>query len=480
MAEKKENYEDVLDHVKTGSRPSDLKITDMRFAQLEGAPYACIMMKLYTNQGIIGFSEVRDMGSKTYALMLKGRILGENPCNIDMLFRRIKQFGGQGRQGGGVSAVEIALWDIAGKAYGVPVYQMLGGKFRNKMRIYCDTDVEFNKDRSAGESMGLALKERLSRGYTILKMDLGIGLLRNNPGTLTAPLGWLEEQQALSEKSRKIYPVPWADNAAETRKKIKATKDINKLMEIFQARNASIYFSPKHPFTGIQITEKGLDFLEKYVADVRSIIGYDVPLATDHHGTIGVDEIIKLARRLEKYNIAWLEDPISVQYPEQWRKLTSSTTIPICTGENIYLAENFEPLLNAGGITVAHPDPLTAGGIYESKMIGNLAERYGVRMALHQAATPIHAMAAAHIGVATQNCWACEFHANDLPWWDDLVIHKMHKPLIDRGFIEVPDLPGLGIDDLNDEVIREHVSSWDSELWAPTDEWNFEFAADGF
>ena len=101
-------------------------------------------------------------------------------------------------------------------------------------------------------------------------------------------------------------------------------------------------------------------------------------------------------------------------------------------------------------------------------------------MALHQAATPIHAMAAAHIGVATYNCWACEFHANDLPWWDDLVIHKMRKPLINKGFIDVPDLPGLGIDELNDEVIKEHISSWDSELWAPTDEWNFEFAADGF
>ena len=74
--------------------------------------------------------------------VLKSRLLGENPCDIDRLFRRIKQFGGDGRQGGGVSAVEIALWDIAGKAYGVPIYQMLGGKFREKVRVYCDTDAE--------------------------------------------------------------------------------------------------------------------------------------------------------------------------------------------------------------------------------------------------------------------------------------------------------------------------------------------------
>ncbi|MDR1537086.1 MAG: mandelate racemase/muconate lactonizing enzyme family protein [Clostridiales bacterium] len=480
MGGKTETYEETLAHVNANSRPGDLKITDMRFAQLEGAPYPCILMKLYTNQGITGFGEVRDMASKTYALILKGRLLGENPCNIDMLFRRIKQFGGQGRQGGGVSAVEIALWDIAGKAYGIPVYQMLGGKFRDKMRIYCDTDVDITEDRSAGQAMGEALKKRLEKGYTILKMDLGINLLMDIPGALCAPLGVLERQRELARRSRKLYPTPWEPNAAEERLKVRNTKDIDKLMEIFKARNDSMYFMPKHPFTGIQITDKGLDYLEAYVHEVRGVIGYEVPLALDHFGHIGADEIIKLAGRLEKYNIAWMEDPISVQYPEQWRKLTSSTSIPICTGENIYLAENFEPLLNVGGITVAHPDPLTAGGIFETKKIGDLAERYGVNMALHQAASPIHAMAAAHIGVATQNCWACEFHANDVPWWDDIVLHKMNKPLVNNGFIDVPDLPGLGIEELNDDVIAEHASSWDPELWAPTDEWNFEFASDGF
>ena len=474
------NYEEALSHVNTYSKPSELQITDMRFAQLEGAPYPCIMMKLYTNQGIAGFGEVRDMASKTYALMLKGRLLGENPCNIDMLFRRIKQFGGQGRQGGGVSAVEIALWDIAGKAYGIPIYQMLGGKFRDKMRIYCDTDVDITEDRSAGEAMGLALKKRLERGYTILKMDLGINLLRNIPGTLTAPLGFFEEQRRLVELSHKLYPTYVNPDAYKEKRAFRELNDIEDLMVRFKARNAAGRYVQKHPFTGIQITEKGLAYLEEYVAQVRGIIGYDVPLAMDHHGPVGVDEIIRLSHRLEKFNIAWLEDPISVQYPEQWRKLVQNTNIPICTGENIYLAENFEPLLNVNGITVAHPDPLTAGGIMESKKIGDVAQRYGVRMALHQAATPIHAMAAAHIGVATENCWACEFHANDVPWWDDLIISKMPKPLIDKGFINVYDLPGLGIDDLNDEVIKEHISTSDPGLWAPTDEWNFEYCADGF
>ena len=128
--------------INTNSKPSELKITDLRVAEIDGAPKHCILLKVMTNQGIVGYGEVRDASSATYALMLKSKIVGENPCNVDKIFRRIKQFGGHSRQGGGVSGIEIALWDLAGKAYGVPAYQLLGGKFRVKVRMYCDTDVD--------------------------------------------------------------------------------------------------------------------------------------------------------------------------------------------------------------------------------------------------------------------------------------------------------------------------------------------------
>ncbi len=127
-------------HIQTASKPSELKITDLRVAVVTHAPMTCPLIRIDTNQGIYGLGEVRDGASKTYALMLKSRLLGENPCNVDKIFRKIKQFGGQARQGGGVCGVEMALWDLAGKAYNVPVYQMLGGKFRDKIRCYADTD----------------------------------------------------------------------------------------------------------------------------------------------------------------------------------------------------------------------------------------------------------------------------------------------------------------------------------------------------
>lgn len=150
------NYElseQIQQRINTCSAPSKLRITDIRFADIEGSPFENSLIKIYTNQGIVGFGEVRDFASKYYALMLKSRLLNENPLDVDRLFNRIKQFGGPARQGGGVSGIEVALWDIVGKAYGVPCYQLLGGKYRDRVRVYCDTDVYGKHD---GRAMGEA------------------------------------------------------------------------------------------------------------------------------------------------------------------------------------------------------------------------------------------------------------------------------------------------------------------------------------
>src|SRR5450432_4444677 len=176
--------ESLEQNVNTHSRPSDLRITDLRIANLVGVPMDCTIIRIDTNQGISGYGEVRDWASKTYALMLKSRIIGENPCNIDKIFRKIKQFGFHARQGGGVCAVEMALWDLAGKAYNVQVYQMIGGKFRDKIRCYADT-TESDDPKIYGER----LKKRKEQGFTWLKMDLGIDLISKVPGALTWPAG---------------------------------------------------------------------------------------------------------------------------------------------------------------------------------------------------------------------------------------------------------------------------------------------------
>src|SRR5436853_6902354 len=111
----------AVQNTNTNSRPSDLKITDLRIATVARAPMTCPLIRIDTNQGIYGLGEVRDGASKNYALTLKSRILNENPCNIDKIFRKVKQFGGPARHGGGFCAIELALWDLAGRAYHLPI-----------------------------------------------------------------------------------------------------------------------------------------------------------------------------------------------------------------------------------------------------------------------------------------------------------------------------------------------------------------------
>ncbi len=446
--------EHIQQNARTASSPSELKITDLRVCNINGIPKHCILLKIYTNQGIVGYGEVRDASSATYALMLKSRLVGENPLNVEKLFYRIKQFGGHSRQGGGVSGVEIALWDIVGKVYGIPLYQLLGGKYRDSIRMYCDTDVD---GKHTGHDMGLALKRRMDMGFTFLKMDLGIELMLDEPGCLNAPVGMLEDYKKYSMK-------------AINHQKGSIDRDM------MLGKNYEVFTIPHHA-TGIHITEKGLDYLENYVREVREVIGYEVPLAIDHFGHVCVEDCIRFARRLEKYNIAWMEDIAPWHYTQQFLKLAQNTTVPVCTGEDIYLAENFEPLMASGAVSVVHPDMLTVGGAMEMKKVGALCEKYGVAMAIHMAESPIGCMAAIHAAAATKNILAVEFHSSDCPKWNDLAI-GIDNPLIQNGFARVPDAPGLGIEALNEELIAEHLHDKYPGQWEDSSAWDLEWAND--
>src|SRR5581483_232288 len=137
LAESAEAYPKA---VNTNSSPSTLKITDLRVATVvKPGPSPCPIIRIDTNQGVYGLGEVRDGASATYALFLKSRVVGENPLKITYIFEKIKQFGGHSRQAGGDVGAEQALWDSAGKDYRVPTYQVLGGRFPDKIRIYGDT-----------------------------------------------------------------------------------------------------------------------------------------------------------------------------------------------------------------------------------------------------------------------------------------------------------------------------------------------------
>jgi len=429
----------------------DLKITDIRFADIDGLPKHMILLKIYTNSDIVGYGEIRDASSATYAMMLKGRLLGENPLHVDRLFQRIKQFGGHSRQGGGVSGIEIALWDIVGKYYEIPVYQLLGGQYRDKVRIYGDTDVE---GKHTGRDMGYALKKRMDAGFTFLKMDLGIELLYDEPGTLNAPAGFLEELKTYSMKAISHQ-----------------AGSIDK--SLMYGKNYQVFTIPHHA-TGIHITEKGLDYLENYVREVREVIGYEIPLAIDHLGHVAVEDAIRFARRLEKYNIAWMEDVAPWTMTEHLKKFTRNSCVPLGTGEDIYLAENFRDVLEAG-INLVHPDILTIGGLGEVKKLGELCEHYGTAMALHMAVSLIGFMASIHAAAALKNVLCVEFHSVDHPEWLELVTPHIR---LENGFMAVPDTPGLGIESLNEELIAQFHKKDCLAPWSDTSFWDGEWAND--
>ncbi|MEJ0105706.1 MAG: mandelate racemase/muconate lactonizing enzyme family protein [Bacteroidota bacterium] len=422
----------ITQKVNRAGKPSDLKITDVRVAVVTGAPMLCPILRIDTNQGITGYGEIRDAASPKYGLFLKSRLLGKNPCNVEQIFKSIKQFGGQGRAAGGVCGVEMALWDLAGKAYGVPAYQMLGGKFRDYIRIYGDTPEVDDPDGFAKK-----MKERLALGLTFLKMDFGIELLAGIPGALVGANNWnVKQQWGLHEPDK---------------------------------GNANSYSMTKHPFTRVQITDKGLEIIQEYVGKVRAAIGYDVPLAADHSGHFDVNTAIRLGNAVEKYQLAWLEDMVPWNLTDQWKQVTDAINTPTLTGEDIYLKENFIKLIDARAIDMIHPDLASSGGLLETKKIGDYAEERGVPMAMHFAGTPICCMANIHCAAATENVVALENHSLDVPWWQDLVT-GIEKPIFNKGFIKVPDTPGLGVE-LNEAVVKQHLKS--GELYfAPTEEWN--------
>jgi L-alanine-DL-glutamate epimerase-like enolase superfamily enzyme len=315
--------EPAIKNVNPASSPSALKITDMRYAVVvKPGPSPCVLIRIDTNQGVYGLGEVRDIAGPQYAMVLKSRIVGENPLNIDYLFQKIAQFGGNARQAGGVCAVEMALWDIAGKVYNIPVYQMLGGKWRDSIRIYADTT-----ESEDPNEYGRRAKERKAMGLTWMKMDLGIDVLKGIPGTVMQPAG----------------------------------------MDRWELHDQP------HPFIATEVTDKGIDRLSEYVAAVRENIGYDMPLSMDHLGHLGVKSVIRLGKAYEKFNLEWMEDVVPWYYTDLLKEIREASPTPILTGEDIYQFSDFETLCKEHAVDKIHPDLATSGGILQTHHIGDMA-----------------------------------------------------------------------------------------------------------
>jgi L-alanine-DL-glutamate epimerase-like enolase superfamily enzyme len=428
--------------------PSDLKITDLRYTTISNGTGATnarnVIVRIDTNQGLYGLGEVRDGADARFALFLKSRLLGLNPCNVEMIFKIIKQFGGHGRMGGGVSGVEMALWDLAGKAFNVPVWALLGGRYREKIRLYsyipnsggvplANLDLtQFRAD----------VKRRLEvQGFTWLKMHPGIEKIAAIPGTTV---------------NSNFIP------GFGTR--VRSTRSEQYLS----------YQNSRHAFTSVQVTDKGLEELARYVDTIRGVVGYDVPLSADHQGHFDVNTCIRVGHALERFTLASLEDFLPWDSTEQLKMITDAINTPTITGEDIYLKEEFRKLCDTRAVDMIQPDLATAGGILETKKIGDYAEEKDVGMVLHFAGTPVGFMANVHSAAATENALALEVPNQivDNPWWADLVKTTDGRTLWANGHAPVPnEAPGLGVE-LNEAVMKEHLHPEDRSYFEPTPQWD--------
>lgn len=421
---KSETLDALTDKVNTHSRPSQLKITDIRIATV-AANYDYPIIRIDTNQGIYGIGEVRDAGHKENALQFKSRLLGQNPCNIDMIFRDIKRFGNWGREGGGVSGIELALWDLIGKAYGVPCYQFFGGKYRDKIRLYADTP---HPEDTTPEGYVSRVLGRKKMGLTFIKFDIGMHLLEGMKG------------MRIGAQTKHEYNTGNWNNAPGSG-------------------------------TGVHVTDRGIARMAEVVGAVRDAVGWDTSLCIDHygHGMMTVKEVIKLAEALEPYGLAWMEDPVQWWDVEGHKMVTDAVNVPIAAGEELYLWDGFRPFIEEHAIDIIHPDLLTSGGMLETKKIADYAERYHIPTALHFAGSPIAFMANIHCAAAISSFVALEHHGLDLPFWEGLVT-GLPKNYMQDGYVTVPDTPGLGVD-LNYDGIRDGLRP-PSGLFEPTEYWN--------
>jgi L-alanine-DL-glutamate epimerase-like enolase superfamily enzyme len=351
---------------------------------------------------------VRDGADVKTALMLKGLLLGKNPCNVEEIFQSIKPFGGHDRLGGGVSGVEMALWDLSGKAYSEPVWKLLGGRFRDKVRLYADThgDKDYNLIKEK-------VKTRVSdQGYTWLKMTRVFNVLKDVPGTLE-----YENKQML--------------------------------------------------------TDKGLEVVAEYLQMIRNTVGTKIAISADHFVGRNLENMTQVGHALEPTGLAWIEEPINWKETMQLKALREAINTPIATGESMFALGSFKKLIDHQAVDIVHPDMATAGGILETKKIGDYAQDNNIDMALHYAGTPVSFMSNVHCAAATENCLVLEYHpeGDEIPEWTQMVRTTGGQPLITKGFANVPDSPGLGIE-LNMDHIKTVLHPDDTTVFASTTKWD--------
>ena len=378
-----------------------MKITDVKTATLRGN-FEWILVRVYTDVGLIGLGECYWGAGVAAVVGDLGHILqDEDPHNVDWLYQKmIRSMSGAGSTGGttlaAISGVELALRDLKGQALGTPIYNLLGGRYRKRIRVYADCG---HGSQATPQAWAELAGRTVDKGFTAIKFDIdNIDPGRFGDSYHVSPGGWAQGQQ--------------------------------------------------HPVSNAE-----LDLIVNLIGAVREAIGPNVDLAVDCHWNYNTRDAIKITQALEPFGLMWLEDPTPPDNVEALKRVTDHSKVPICSGENHYTRHGLRQMITAQAVDIVQPDIPKVGGLLESKKIADLADIYYIPMAAHNVSSPIATMAACHTCASMRNFSIMEFHAQDVPWWDDLV----SGPLIQDGYITLPDKPGLGVE-LNEDVAKAHLA----------------------
>jgi L-alanine-DL-glutamate epimerase-like enolase superfamily enzyme len=397
-----------------------MKITDVRCAVIGQSP----IVRIVTDEGICGHGQVES--SKPYlkpvVLTYKRYLLGEDPTNVERVMLKIRRLGSFKPWGSAVSAIEMALWDIAGKAAGLPVFKLLGGKVRDRVRVY-NGGVRFPLGGHSPDdyAANMAKMKAADEGFTIIKQGVGF-------------------HSAMSRDVPNFF--------------------------YGETRSSETYYPNRGP-----LTERGLKHVVACVEAMKSVLGDSVGLALDCGPGWTVPDAIRLARALEPFNILWLEDLITGDYvpyvgADQFREVTRSSSSPTHTGEQIYLRQNFLELIEKQAVRVIGPDPCDVGGIAELKWVAEYADLHGVLMAPHGIFDGLFGLAA-HVQVAAtlpDNFIAFEYPVGRPEWWYDIV-EGLPSTIVRNGLIEVWGRPGMGVD-FKVEAAQAHLLEEDKNFFA--------------
>jgi L-alanine-DL-glutamate epimerase-like enolase superfamily enzyme len=398
-----------------------MKITDLKCAVLGGSP----VVRIVTDAGLSGFAQVESYKPylKPHILHFREALLGEDPTSVERVMLKIRQRGAFKPWGSAVSVIEIALWDLAGKAAGLPVHRLLGGKVRDRVRVY-NGAVRFPLAGQRPEDYADAMRKMRDspEGFTIIK-------------------------QGVAFHSAMKRDVP----------------------------NFSYGEISPSPFHGALdrglLTERGFKHIVACVEAMKEVLGDAVGLALDCGPGFMVPDAIRLARALEPLNIMWLEDMLTGDYvpyvnADVYREVTRATATPIHTGEQIYLRQNFKELIERHAVNVIGPDPCDVGGIAELKWIAEYADLHGILMAPHGTGDGLLGLAALVQVCATlpHNYIAFEYPIGRPSWWYDIVT-GLPDPIVQDGFIEVWDRPGMGVE-LDAAKATRYLAAEDSDFFA--------------